>query len=140
MRKSGITAADFEIIGIGFFQIVVHIPEKFLCHIGIWGFFDTIKTIPVLKKLEQQEIIFADGVFGNAAKIQRLRIITGRTALALKVYKIEHGKYPDKLSELVPNYLPREYVSPSTGKKLDYSVKETNFTLSVDGSSITSER
>ncbi|MBR2438618.1 MAG: hypothetical protein IKB25_00365 [Lentisphaeria bacterium] len=90
--------------------------------------------------MEQQEIIFADGVFGNAAKIQRLRIITGRTALALKVYKIEHGKYPDKLSELVPNYLPREYVSPSTGKKLDYSVKETNFTLSVDGSSITSER
>jgi hypothetical protein len=64
----------------------------------------------------------------------------GQIALALKVYKIEHGKYPGKLSELVPNYLPKEYVSPSTGKKLDYSVKVTNFTLVVDGSSITSER
>ena len=67
-------------------------------------------------------------------------IVLGRTALALKVYKIEHGKYPDKLSDLVPNYLPGEYVSPSTGRKLDYSVKETNFTLSADDSSITSEK
>ena len=90
--------------------------------------------------LEQSEIISGDGMYAKAAKRQRLGIIMGQTALALKVYKIEHGKYPGKLSELVPNYLPKEYVSPSTGNKLDYSVKGTNFTLSVDGSSITSER
>ena len=93
-----------------------------------------------LKKLELQEIITEEGMYDKAAKRQRLVIIMGRTALALKVYKIEHGKYPGKLSVLVPNYLSEEYVSPSTGKKLDYSVKGTNFTLSVDGSSITSER
>ena len=104
------------------------------------GFFDAVKSIPALKKLEQQEVITEDGMYGKAAKRRRLVIIMGRTALALKVYKIEHGKYPGKLSELVPNYLSKEYVSPSTGKKLDYSVKGTNFTLSVDGSSITSER
>ena len=104
------------------------------------GFFDAVNRIPALKKQEQQEIITEDGMYGKAAKRQRLVIIMGRTALALKVYKIEHGKYPGKLSELVPNYLPKEYVSPSTGKKLDYSVKGTNFTLVVDGSSITSER
>ena len=104
------------------------------------GFFDAVKRIPDLKKSEQQEIISATGVFGNAAKRQRLGIIMGRTALALKIYKIEHGKYPGKLSQLVPGYLQKEYVSPSAGKKLDYSVKGTNFTLSVDGNSITSER
>ena len=104
------------------------------------GFFDAVKRIPALKKLEQTEIISGDGMYAKAAKLQRLGIIMGQTALALKVYKIEHGKYPGKLSELVPNYLPKEYVSPSTGKKLDYSVKVTNFTLVVDGSSITSER
>ena len=104
------------------------------------GFFDAVKRIPALEKLEQAEIISGDGMYAKAAKRQRLGIIMGQTALALKVYKIEHGKYPGKLSELVPNYLPKEYVSPSTGKKLDYSVKVTNFTLVVDGSSITSER
>ena len=104
------------------------------------GFFDAVKRIPALKKLEQAEIISGDGMYAKAAKRQRLGIIMGQIALALKVYKIEHGKYPGKLSELVPNYLPKEYVSPSTGKKLDYSVKGTNFTLVVDGSSITSER
>ena len=93
-----------------------------------------------LKKLEQQEIITEDGMYAKAAKRQRLGIIMGRTALALKVYKIEHGKYPGKLSELVPNYLPKEYVSPSAGKKLDYFVKGANFSLSSDKINITSER
>ena len=104
------------------------------------GFFDAVKRLPALKKLEQAEIISGDGMYAKAAKHQRAGMIMGQIALALKVYKIEHGKYPGKLSELVPNYLPKEYVSPSTGKKLDYSVKVTNFTLVVDGSSITSER
>ena len=104
------------------------------------GFFDAVKRLPALEKLEQTEIISGDGMYAKAAKRQRLGIIMGQIALALKVYKIEHGKYPGKLSALVPNYLPKEYVSPSTGKKLDYSVKVTNFTLVVDGSSITSER
>ena len=104
------------------------------------GFFDAANRIPSLKKLEQQEIITEDGMYGKAAKRQRSGIIMGRTLLALKVYKIEHGKYPTKLSNLIPHYLPREYVSPYTGKKLDYSIKETNFTLSSDGITITSER
>ena len=104
------------------------------------GFFDAVKRIPTLKKLEQQEIITEDGMYAKAAKHQRLGIIMGRTALALKVYKIECGKYPEELSELVPNYLPKEYFSPSTGKKFDYSVKGTNFILSSDGITITSER
>jgi hypothetical protein len=104
------------------------------------GFFDAVKRIPALKKLEQVEIISGDGMYAKAAKRQRLGIIMGRTALALKVYKIEHGKYPEELSGLVHSYLPKEYFSPSTGKKLNYSLKGTNFILSSDGITITSER
>ena len=104
------------------------------------GFFDAIKRIPTLKKLEQQEIIPENGMYAKAAKRQRLGIVAGQTALALKVYKIEQGKYPTKLSELVPKYLGKEYVSPYTGKKMDYSANGANFTLSSDGKIITSER
>ena len=124
------------------------------------GFFYAINRIPALKKMEQQKIITEDGMYANAAKRQRLGIIMGQTALALKIYRIEHEKYPEKLSELVPRYLPQEYFSPSNGKTLDYSVKEyaecrtlhisgttlhemsvvSEFALSADGSSITSER
>ena len=104
------------------------------------GFFEAVNRIPALKKLEQQEVISGNGVFAQAAKQQRMGIVMGRTALALKVYRIEQGKYPEKLSELVPGYLPREYVSPHTGKKLGYSVTKANFTLSSDGTTITSAR
>ena len=104
--------------------------------------------IPALNKLEQQEVISENSVFANAARRQRLTLVMGQTALALKVYKIEHGKYPQKLSELVPRYLAKEYVSPDTGKKLAYSVKEyavnategTEFTLSSGKNSITSKK
>ena len=124
------------------------------------GFFEAANRIPALKKMEQQKIITEDGMYANAAKRQRLGIIMGQTALALKIYRIEHEKYPEKLSELVPRYLLQEYFSPSNGKTLDYSVKEysecrtlhisgttlhemsvvSEFALSSDGSSITSER
>ena len=104
------------------------------------GFSDAVNRIPELKNLEQQQIISADGMYANAAKRQRSVIIMGQTALALKVYKMENGKYPEKLSELVPRYLSGEYVSPCTGERLDYSVKDADFTLSSDGRIITSER
>ena len=104
------------------------------------GFFDAVNRLPALKKLEQAEIISGDGMYAKAAKRQRLGIVAGQTVIALKVYKIEHGNFPAKLSELIPRYLPKEYVSPYTGKKLDYAVKNANFTFSADGISITSER
>ena len=79
-------------------------------------------------------------MYSNAAKRQRAGIVMGQTAIALKVYKVEHGKYPEKLSELAPRYLPQEYVSPYNGNKLDYTTKNSNFVLSADGKTITSEK
>ena len=107
------------------------------------GFFDAVNRIPALKKLEQAEIISGDGMYAKAAKRQRLGIIMGQIALALKVYKIEHGKYPGKLSELIPRYLPQEYVSPYTGKTFDYTTDKdpaSEFTLSTEKVTITSRR
>ena len=80
-------------------------------------FSDAVNMIPDLKKLEQQEVIAENSMYANAAKRQKIAIAKGRIALALKLYKVEHGKLPQKLSELVPEYLPKEYVSPYDGKK-----------------------
>ena len=104
------------------------------------GFFDAVNRLPALKKLEQQEIIPENGMYAKAAKRQRLGMVMGQTALALKVYKIEHGNFPAKLSELIPRYLPKEYVSPYTGKKLNYILKDGFFTLVSDDRTITSKR
>jgi hypothetical protein len=104
------------------------------------GFSEAVNRIPALKKLEQQEFISENGMYAKAAKRQRLGIVLSQTALALKLFKIEKGEYPQKLSELVPCYLPKEYVSPYTGKKLNYILKDGFFTLASDDRTITSKR
>ncbi|MBE6376723.1 MAG: hypothetical protein E7050_09690 [Lentisphaerae bacterium] len=104
------------------------------------GFSEAVNRIPALKKLEQQEFISENGMYAKAAKCQRLGLVLSQTALALKLFKIEKGEYPQKLSELVPRYLPKEYVSPYTGKKLNYTLKDGFFTLASDDQTITSKR
>ncbi len=53
------------------------------------------------------------------------------TGLALKLYRVETGHYPEKLNELVPNYLEKLSPCPYTGEPLLYESDGTNFTLSV---------
>ena len=118
------------------------------------GFFNAVGKLPCLEKLQQQEIFPGKGIFINAARRQRQAIVLGQTALALKLYATEHGRYPEKLSQLVPAYLPKEYLAPVSGRKLEYALRESarcserngvfamameqSFTLSADGSSISS--
>lgn len=97
------------------------------------GFREAITRIPDLEKMQQQEVIPGDSIFAEAARKQRRMIVLGRTALALKLYKIEHGVFPEKLSKLVPLYLDQEYVSPQTGQKLAYSVKDISWCYEVNG-------
>ena len=104
------------------------------------GFFSAVSKIPALEKLQRQEVISGNGMFARAARRQRLGIALGRTAIALKLYRVEHGKYPEKLSELSPRFLEKEYYSPATGKAFSYTVKNGEFTLSSDGVTITSQR
>ena len=45
----------------------------------------------------------------STVRRQRGVISTARTALALKCFRAEKGRYPTKLEELVPEYLPQIY-------------------------------
>jgi hypothetical protein len=43
-----------------------------------------------------------------------------RLAAALRLHKIEHGAYPEKLAALVPDVLPKLPVDPFSGKDYVY--------------------
>ena len=68
----------------------------------------------------------------NTLLRQRAVISGARTALALKCFRAEHGRYPEKLADLIPEYLPQIYPSPD-GKPLDYQSDGRNFTLKITG-------
>ncbi|MEW6281720.1 MAG: hypothetical protein AB1758_24135, partial [Candidatus Eremiobacterota bacterium] len=58
------------------------------------------------------------------------RLEAARTIAAIQLYRMDHGRYPAGLQELVGPYLktaPRSYCG-----KLDYSASATGFTLRVD--------
>ena len=104
------------------------------------GFSDAVKRMPELEKLQKMEVFSRHDLFSKNAATQQQVIALGRTALALKLYRVQHGKYPEKLSELVPVYLPKVYRSAWSGKEFIYTVKDGNFTLTSDKRSISSQR
>jgi hypothetical protein len=53
----------------------------------------------------------------------------GETAIALRLYRKEHGRYPENLSALVPRYLPSVPADPFDGKPLRYRREGTGFRL-----------
>jgi len=50
----------------------------------------------------------------------RALLRTDIVALAVERYRREHGRWPDSLAELVPNYLQQLYTDPYDGKPLRY--------------------
>ena len=62
----------------------------------------------------------------------RQRIVSLKLGLVLKIYRIEHGAFPEKLSELVPGTIPEVPINPFTGKELLYKKNSNDsFTLRV---------
>ena len=55
------------------------------------------------------------------------KIGLAQLALALKIFKAEKGKYPDSLSELVPDILPELPKDPFTGKDFVYKKEGEGF-------------
>jgi hypothetical protein len=56
--------------------------------------------------------------------------------LALRCAKVEHGRVPATLKELVPPYLQRVPLDPFTGRPLIYRPQATNwllYSVGVDG-------
>jgi hypothetical protein len=58
-------------------------------------------------------------VMHKAADFHALQRL-GQVAVALRLYRHEHGRYPETLEELVPKYLPSLPVDPFDGKPLRY--------------------
>jgi hypothetical protein len=50
-------------------------------------------------------------------------------AIALELYRQEHGRLPGELSQLVPKYLPRVPQDPFNGQPLRYVVEEDGYLL-----------
>jgi len=52
-----------------------------------------------------------------------------RIALALKIYRIQHGVFPATLTPLSPGILPEIPIDPISGKDLEYKLKGNGFLL-----------
>jgi len=67
------------------------------------------------------------------------RIGLAQLALALKIYKAEKGKYPDRLDDLVPEILPELPKDPFTGKDFVYKREGEGFLVYSLGENETDE-
>ena len=68
-----------------------------------------------------------------------VKIGLAQLALALKIYKAEEGKYPDSLSELVPDILQELPQDPFTGKDFVYKREGEGFLVYSLGENETDE-
>ncbi len=60
----------------------------------------------------------------------RERFESYKLCLALKIYYIKHGKFPESLQQLVPEILPSVPINPLTGKDYTYQPEASGFLLS----------
>lgn len=97
------------------------------------GFFHILKTSKKLQTLKEQEVFVFDRkeMFSSAAYHQRCSIVESQIIFALKCYRAEHGRYPEKLAELVPHYLAKIPPSPTSGGSINYHLKNKNFILDI---------
>jgi hypothetical protein len=95
----------------------------FLC-----GFQDFYKDIikPIFRRnwlgkdSSREELLFTDIAFEQPC-LEKFSLRATETILALKAYKMEKGKLPSNLSDLVPTYLSQMPIDPFDGKPLRYS-------------------
>ena len=59
----------------------------------------------------------------------KARFDTYKICLALKIYKAQHGRFPDSLQQLVPEILPEIPCCPWDGKDYVYKPEENGFIL-----------
>jgi hypothetical protein len=52
-----------------------------------------------------------------------------RTAIAIEQYRRQHGRWPDRLEQLVPDFLPQLPLDPYDGRTLRYVVQEDRYLL-----------
>ena len=81
-------------------------------------------------KLTVLEVLLA-GFAGQSAReaesLARLRL--GMISAALEQFRIEHGIYPNDLSDLIPQYFPGPGLDPFSGAPIRYQKDETGIVL-----------
>ena len=60
----------------------------------------------------------------------RAKFESYKLCLALKVYNIKYGRFPESLQQLVPELLPKIPINPETGKDYIYQAEADGFYLS----------
>ncbi len=103
------------------------------------GLLNSLSIRKELKRMKKQEVFENDEqqpdnttpkYYRAAALKSKSSIVMGTTALALKLYRVENGPYPNKLERLVPKYLDSIPLCPFSGKLLKYESDGRSFTLS----------
>jgi len=100
------------------------------------GLQNNLKIIPELRKIEKygydgMPLPWGEKFLERAATNSQSSITICTTAMALKLYRSEEGKYPATLAELVPKYLDQLPVSPFPGYPLNYETDGKDFALTL---------
>jgi hypothetical protein len=99
-------------------QRVVSPPEKLSAQVGEYiGYLTVALLSPSIRKVQQAQ--------DRATQIQR----NVQVALALAIYQREHRRYPARLDELVPRYLPAVARDLFTDRPLIYRPTERGYVL-----------
>ena len=61
-------------------------------------------------------------------------LLAARIGIACKIYKNQRGQFPEKISDLVPDFLVREPLDPFTGKPFVYLKQDSGFIVYSIGS------
>ncbi len=76
-------------------------------------------------RAKQREALFISNFYVTVSKLNNMS-----TAVALRLYQMENGKFPEMLEELVPKYLPQVPEDPFNGfQSIKYINKEEGFLI-----------
>ena len=91
---------------------------------------EIVRAVETLRKTGEKNFLPGRG-FDQVRSLfyHRTLIAACKLSLALKIYRIEHGVFPEKLSELVPSILSEIPVDALTGKAFIYLRQGDGFTL-----------
>ncbi len=115
--------------------------KDFVCYLTLISKAQDSYNIPYYNKVNgQNEVIPKYCILSNKLlpAIGRIRekvaayqanIDVCRIGLALKIYKAKNGTYPEKLENLVPEFLSEVPIDPFSGKSLKYSSYGNSFKL-----------
>jgi hypothetical protein len=87
-------------------------------------------------------LVAAEAVYEHplqTAAAARMRHEVLETAVAIKLYHAKHGEYPESLSDLTPDILPKVPVDEFTGKPLIYGRKGASFVVYSVGRDLTDD-